>query len=409
MPLNLRADTPAYSHINTYSLDMKDSQQYAIETKAIHAGQEPDPATGAIMTPIYQTSTYVQAAPGDNKGYEYARTANPTRAALEACLAALEGVDYGYCFGSGMAATDAVIHLLNPGDEVLCTSDIYGGSYRLFTQVYAKYGIQFRFVNLSDMQSLESHITDKTKMVWLETPTNPSLHILDLSTAKKVMEGKNILLVVDNTFATPYLQQPFQFGADIVVHSATKYLSGHSDVVLGAVLVKDKALAEQIKFTQKSVGGVCGPMDAFLVLRGVKTLHVRMDRHCENGMAIAKMLAEHPAVAKVNFPGLPNHPGHKMAGSQMKKYGGMMSFTLKNDTKEAAVKVMQSTRIFSLAESLGGVESLISHPASMTHAAIPAKERYEAGISDSLIRVSVGIEKIDDLLADLKQALDTAM
>jgi cystathionine beta-lyase len=375
-------------------------------TKAIHAGQEPDPATGAIMTPIYQTSTYVQEAPGKHKGFEYARTQNPTRLALEKNLAALENGSFGYCFGSGMAAIDAVVKLLEPGDEVVATNDLYGGSYRIFTKVFAKYGIKFKFVDLSDASKLHEHLTDKTRMVWTETPTNPMLRIMDIAETKKQIGNRNIMLVVDNTFATPYLQQPLDLGADIVVHSATKYLGGHSDVVLGAVICKDPAIAEQIKFLQNTCGAVCGPHDAFLVLRGTKTLHVRMDRHCENGMKIAEFLQNHPKVATLNFPGLPNHPNHDIAKKQMRKFGGMMSFTLKGDRYDDAITLLTSTHLFSLAESLGGVESLIGHPASMTHAAIPKEEREKSGVKDSLIRLSVGIEDAEDLIQDLSQALD---
>lgn len=374
-------------------------------TKAIHAGQQPDPSTGAIMTPIYQTSTYVQEAPGVHKGYEYARTQNPTRSALEANLAALENGKFGYCFGSGMAAIDTITKLLVPGDEVVATNDLYGGTYRIFTKVFAKYGIKFTFIDLSDASNLQHYITDKTRMVWAETPTNPMLNIMDIAETKKQIGDRNILLVVDNTFATPYLQQPLDLGADIVIHSATKYLGGHSDVVLGAVICNDEKIAEQLKFLQNSCGAVCGPHDAFLVLRGTKTLHVRMDRHCENGMKIANYLVNHPKVAKVHFPGLPNHPNHEIAKKQMKAFGGMMSFSLKGDNYDDALKLLTSTHYFSLAESLGGVESLIGHPASMTHASIPKEEREKTGVVDSLIRLSVGIEDADDLIADLEQAL----
>ena len=374
-------------------------------TKAIHAGQEPDPTTGAIMTPIYQTSTYVQAAPGDHKGYEYARTQNPTRTALETNLAALENGNFAYCFGSGMAATDSVARMLLPGDEVIATNDLYGGSYRIFTKVFARYGIKFIFADLSDASNIKKHLTDKTKMIWVETPTNPMLNIIDIAEIKNQMGSAAPLLVVDNTFASPYLQNPLDLGADIIVHSATKYLGGHSDVVMGAVICKDAKIAEQIKFFQNSCGAVPGPHDVFLVLRGIKTLHVRMDRHCENGMKIANYLVNHPRVDKVHFPGLPTHPGHAVAAKQMKKFGGMMSFSLKGDNYNDALKVLTSTHLFSLAESLGGVESLIGHPASMTHASIPKEEREKTGVVDSLIRLSVGIEDADDLIKDLEQAL----
>ncbi len=374
-------------------------------TKAIHAGQEPDPTTGAIMTPIYQTSTYVQAAPGDHKGYEYARTQNPTRTALETNLAALENGNFAYCFGSGMAATDSVARMLLPGDEVIATNDLYGGSYRIFTKVFARYGIKFIFTDLSDASNLKKHLNDKTKMIWVETPTNPMLNIIDIAEIKNQMGSSSPLLVVDNTFASPYLQNPLDLGADIIVHSATKYLGGHSDVVMGAVICKDAKIAEQIKFFQNSCGAVPGPHDVFLVLRGIKTLHVRMDRHCENGMKIANYLVNHPRVDRVYFPGLPTHPGHAVAAKQMKKFGGMMSFSLKGDNYNDALKVLTSTHLFSLAESLGGVESLIGHPASMTHASIPKEEREKTGVVDSLIRLSVGIEDADDLIKDLEQAL----
>jgi len=375
-------------------------------TKAIHAGQEPDPSTGAIMTPIYQTSTYVQEAPGKHKGFEYARTQNPTRLALEKNIAALENGQFGYCFGSGMGAIDAIAKLLKPGDEVVATNDLYGGSYRIFTKVFERYGIKFHFIDLSNADNIAQYLNENTRMVWAETPTNPMLNIIDLHTIKKHIGDRNIIFAVDNTFATPYLQRPLDMGADIVIHSATKYLGGHSDVVLGAVVCNDPALAEQIKFMQNTCGAVCGPHDAFLVLRGIKTLHVRMDRHCENGMKIANYLVNHPKVAKVHFPGLASHPNHDIAARQMSKFGGMMSFSLKGDKYEDALTLLTHTHLFSLAESLGGVESLIGHPASMTHAAIPKEERAKTGVVDSLIRLSVGIEDVDDLIADLSAALD---
>ena len=375
-------------------------------TKAIHAGQEPDPSTGAIMTPIYQTSTYVQESPGKHKGFEYARTQNPTRLALEKNIAALESGIFGYCFGSGMAAIDAVAKLLKPGDEVIATNDLYGGSYRIFTKVFERYGIKFIFIDLSDASNVAKYITENTRMIWAESPTNPMLSIIDIAALKKQIGDRNILLVVDNTFATPYLQRPLEIGADIVVHSATKYLGGHSDVVLGAAICNDPGVAEQIKFMQNSCGAVCGPHDAFLVLRGIKTLHVRMDRHCENGMKIANFLSQHPKVANVYYPGLVSHPNHAIASKQMKMYGGMISMTLKGDRMEDALTVLTHTHLFSLAESLGGVESLIGHPASMTHASIPKEEREKSGVTDSLIRLSVGIEDVDDLIHDLSNALD---
>lgn len=378
------------------------------ETLAIHAGQQPDPSTGAIMTPIYQTSTYVQSAPGVHKGYEYARTQNPTRGALEANLAALEAGTWGFCFGSGMAAVDAAMKLLSPGDEVIATNDLYGGSYRAFVRVFSHYGIKFNFIDLTNPDNLAQAITSKTKMVWAETPTNPMVRILDLNALSETLKAANsdAWLVVDNTFATPYLQQPLLLGAHIVLHSATKYLGGHSDVVLGALIGIDPQLGDRIKFIQNTTGAICGPHDAWLVLRGTKTLHVRMDRHCSNGMAVAKYLDAHPRVAKAHFPGLESHPGHEVARRQMVKgFGGMMSFSLKGDNMDEAIKVLTSTHLFSLAESLGGVESLIGHPASMTHAAIPKEEREKTGVVDSLIRLSVGIENIEDLLQDLEDAL----
>jgi len=374
-------------------------------TKCIHAGAEPDSATGAIMTPIYQTSTYVQSAPGVHKGYEYSRTQNPTRAALENALAAIENGTHGLCFGSGMAAIDAVLRLLKPGDEAVVTNDLYGGTYRLFTKVLADYGIKFHFISMANAQEVAQHINARTKMIWMETPTNPLLNIIDIEAISAIARQHNILSVVDNTFASPYLQNPLDSGADIVVHSATKYLGGHSDVVLGAVIVKDEQLSEKLHFIQNSCGAVSGPHDSWLVLRGIKTLHVRMQRHCENGEKIAHFLKNHPKVSKVYWPGFEDHPNHAIARKQMRGFGGMMSFTLKADTVEAAVELLKNTKLFALAESLGGVESLIGHPASMTHAAIPAEERRKAGLSDSLIRLSVGIEDAEDLIEDLKQAI----
>jgi cystathionine beta-lyase len=374
-------------------------------TKLIHAGVEPDPSTGAIMTPIFQTSTYVQAAPGDHKGYEYARTQNPTRDALQNALAAIENGMHAISFGSGLAATDAVLKLLAPGDEVVASSDLYGGTFRIFTKVFAKYGIQFHFVDLRDAEALRPHLNAHTKMIWIETPTNPMLNIIDIAAVAAIAKEKNILLAVDNTFASPYLQNPLDLGADIVVHSATKYLGGHSDVVHGAVIVKDEALAQQLYFIQNSCGAVPGPQDCFLVLRGLKTLHVRMQRHCENGEAVARFLRQHPKVDKVYWCGFEDHPNHHIAKKQMRGFGGMMSFTLKDDSMEAALKVLSGTKLFSLAESLGGVESLIGHPASMTHASIPREERLKNGLTDSLIRLSVGIEDAEDLTEDLKKAI----
>jgi len=374
-------------------------------TKAIHAGVHPDPETGAIMTPIYQTSTYVQAAPGNNKGYEYARTANPTRTQLQDSLAALENGKYGICFSSGMGAIDAVIKLLNPGDHVIAVNDIYGGSYRLFTKTFRRFGIEFTFTSFDDPASVEALIKKNTRLMWIETPTNPLLQIADIEVYAAMSRKHNIISVVDNTFASPYLQNPLDLGAHIVMHSMTKYLGGHSDVVAGGLVTSDDALAEELKFNQKSTGATPGPQDCFLLLRGIKTLHLRMQRHSENGRTVADFLAAHPAVDKVFYPGLSSHKGHELAKKQMRDFGGMMSFTLKNDSMEAALKVLSGTELFSLAESLGGVESLIGHPASMTHASIPKAEREKVGVTDSLIRLSVGVEDIEDLLADLTHAL----
>lgn len=375
-------------------------------TKAVHAGAEPDPQTGAVMPPIYQTSTYAQAAPGDHKGFEYSRTHNPTRSQLHAALAALENGKHAFCFSSGMGSIDTVAKLLNPGDEVISTNDLYGGTYRLFTKTFARYGVKFHFVNLGDLEATAALITPNTKLIWAETPTNPTLNILDIGALSGLAKKHGILLAVDNTFASPYLQNPLDWGADIVMHSITKYLGGHSDTVMGGLIVNDDALAEQIAFNQNATGAVPGPQDCFLVLRGIKTLHLRMERHCSNALAVADFLANHPAVDKIYFPGLPSHPGHEVAKKQMRGFGGMLSFTLKNNTAEAARTVLSNTKLFTLAESLGGVESLIGHPASMTHASIPKEEREKTGVTDSLIRLSVGIEDADDLIADLKAALD---
>jgi cystathionine gamma-lyase len=377
-------------------------------TKAIHAGQHPDPTTGAIMTPIYQTSTYVQAAPGQHKGYAYARGKNPTRVALEECLAALENAKYGICFSSGMGAADAIIKLLNPGDEVIATDDLYGGSYRMFTKVFAKYGIQFKFVDMHDIDGLKSMISSQTKMIWVETPTNPMMKIIDISIMVSIAKEYNLISVIDNTFASPYLQNPLDMGADIVMHSATKYLGGHSDVVMGAICTSNDTLYEQLAFIANSCGATPGPQDSFLVMRGLKTLHVRMDRHCSNGKAVAQFLKNHPKVGKVYWPGFEDHPNHEVAKKQMKDFGGMISFSLKNDSFQSASDLASSMKVFSLAESLGGVESLIGHPASMTHASIPKEERIKTGITDSLLRLSVGIEDEEDLIADLTQALEKA-
>jgi cystathionine gamma-lyase len=378
-----------------------------LNTKLIHAGVEPDPSTGAIMTPIYQTSTYVQSAPGDHKGYEYARTQNPTRTALQNALAAIENGKFALCFSSGMAATDAVIKLLNPGDEVIAANDMYGGTFRLFSKIFEKYGLKFSFIDMQDAKNIEQHITPNTKLIWTETPTNPMMNITDIAAVSAIAEQHNILLCVDNTFASPYLQTPLDLGADIVLHSATKYLGGHSDVVHGCLIMNDETLEEKLRFIQNSCGAVPGPQDCFLVLRGLKTLHVRMQRHCENGEKIANWLRSNPAVDKVYWCGFQDHPGYAIAKKQMRAFGGMMSFTLKDDSMEAANKVLSSTKLFSLAESLGGVESLIGHPASMTHASIPREARIKNGLVDSLIRLSVGIEDADDLIEDLQNAIGT--
>lgn len=374
-------------------------------TKYVHAGAHPDPSTGAIMTPIYQTSTYVQQAPGVHKGFEYARSQNPTRFALEEAMAVIENGTYGLVFSSGVAATDAVIKLLKPGDEVIAGNDMYGGTYRLFSKVFEKFGIRFHYVDMHRAENIMEYINANTKLVWVETPTNPLMNIVDIAAVAAITRPKNILLAVDNTFATPFLQNPLDLGADIVMHSSTKYLGGHSDVIQGALVMKDAALREQLYFIQKSCGAVPGPMDCFLVLRGIKTLHVRMKAHCENGKTIAHWLRHHPKVGKVYWPGFDDHPGHDVAKKQMREFGGMLSFELKNDRVEEAKRVLSSTRLFSLAESLGGVESLINHPASMTHASIPREERIKNGLTDSLIRLSVGIEDAEDLIADLKQAI----
>lgn len=375
-------------------------------TKLIHAGIEPDPSTGAIMTPIYQTSTYVQSAPGKHKGYEYARSQNPTRKVLEDALAIIENGKYGLAFSSGVAATDAVMKLLKPGDEVIAANDMYGGTYRLFTKVFEKFGLKFHYVNMQHAENIQSYINQNTKLIWIETPTNPLMNIVDVQAIAAIAKPHNILLTVDNTFASPYLQNPLDLGADIVMHSSTKYLGGHSDVIQGALMMNDSDLREQLYFLQKSCGAVPGPMDCFLVLRGLKTLHVRMDRHCSNGEAIAHFLRDHSKVGKVYWCGFEDHPGYIVAKKQMRGFGGMLSFTLKDESAEATKKILSGTKLFALAESLGGVESLINHPATMTHASIPREERIKNGLSDSLIRLSVGIEDIDDLIADLNQALE---
>jgi cystathionine beta-lyase/cystathionine gamma-synthase len=374
-------------------------------TKAIHAGVEPDPSTGAIMTPIFQTSTYVQDQVGVHKGYEYSRSKNPTRAALECSLAALENAKFGACFGSGLAAIDCVLKMLNPGDEVISTNDLYGGTYRLFSTIFAKYGIKFHHVSMDDPANVAAAVNANTKMVWIETPTNPMLSIVDIQAIADAVKDSNAMVVVDNTFSTPYLQTPLDLGAHVVMHSVTKYLGGHSDVVMGALATNDEEIASEIYRIQNSSGAICGPQDAFLVLRGVKTLHLRMQRHCENAMAVAKFLSDHPAIDKLYYPGLESHPGHKIAKKQMRGFSGMVSFTLKKDTVKAAHEILAKCKVFSLAESLGGVESLIGHPATMTHASIPENARKQSGVVDSLIRLSVGVEDIEDLIADLEQAL----
>jgi cystathionine gamma-lyase len=374
-------------------------------TKVIHAGVHPDKETGAVMTPIYQTSTYAQAAPGDHKGYEYSRTHNPTRTVLQDNLAALENAKHGLCFASGMAAVDAIIKLLKPGDEVVSTNDLYGGTYRIFTKIFQEYGIKFKFIDMSSISELEKSISPATKMLWIESPTNPLLNIIDIKAACELVKGKGIQTVVDNTFATPYLQNPLDLGADIVMHSVTKYIAGHSDVVMGAVLLNDDKTHEDLCFIQNSCGGVPGPQDCFLVLRGIKTLHIRMQRHCENGEKVAEFLSQHNSIDKVYWPGLKSHTNHEVAATQMKEFGGMISFTLKNDDMQSALNFLRKVKLFTLAESLGGVESLCGHPASMTHASIPKEEREKAGLKDTLIRLSVGIEDIEDLLADLENAL----
>lgn len=375
-------------------------------TKAIHAGTEPDPATGAIMTPIYQTSTYVQSAPGEHKGYEYSRTLNPTRHALEKNIAALENGKFGLAFSSGLAAMDTLLKTFSPGDEIISSNDLYGGSYRLFTKVFANYGIKFHFVNMENPTAIEKLISANTKLIWVETPTNPMMNIIDVKAVAEIGKRNKILTAVDNTFASPYLQNPLDLGADVVVHSITKFIAGHSDVVMGAIVLNDENLAEQLYFLQNSCGAVPGPQDCFLVLRGIKTLHVRMDRHCENAMQVANYLNQHPKVEQVFYPGLKNHPNHDIAVHQMKNFGGMISFRTKGNKLADANTFITSTQLFSLAESLGGVESLCGHPATMTHAAIPKEEREKTGVVDSLVRLSVGIEDIEDILADIEQALN---
>ena len=374
-------------------------------TKTIHGGQKHDPAYGAVMPPIYQTSTYAQTTPGGHKGFEYSRTHNPTRNALENSFASIENGKYGLAFGSGLAAIDAVLKLLKPGDEVISTNDLYGGTYRLFTKIYEDFGIKFHFVGMENTSNIESFVNKNTKLLWAETPTNPMLNIVDIDALSKIAKDNNILFAVDNTFATPYIQAPLDFGADIVMHSATKYLGGHSDVIMGALVVNEKDLADKLYFIQNASGAIPGPQDSFLVLRGIKTLHIRMQRHCENAKMIAEFLNDHPKVEKVFWPGLTSHKNHNIAKAQMNDYGGMISFTTKGNDYNKTINILEKLKIFTLAESLGGVESLSGHPASMTHASIPKAEREKSGVVDSLIRLSVGIEDIDDLIADLKQAI----
>ena len=374
-------------------------------TKAIHAGVHPDESTGAIMTPIYQTSTYVQDGVGNHKGYEYSRTLNPTRHALEKNVAAIENGRFGAAFGSGLAAIDCVIKMLHPGDEVISTNDLYGGTYRLFTTIFAKYGIQFQFVDMSDASNVANYVTEKTKLIWVETPTNPMMNIIDISAVSKIAKKAGAMLAVDNTFATPYLQTPIDLGADIVMHSATKYLGGHSDVVMGILVTDNEEISKEMYRIQNSTGAVTAPMDSFLVLRGIKTLHLRVQRHCENGAKIAHWLVKHPKVDKVYWPGFETHPNHAIAKKQMRDFGGMISFNLKDNKLEDAHTIVKKVAVFALAESLGGVESLIGHPATMTHASIPKEEREKTGVVDSLIRLSVGVEDVEDLIADLEQAL----
>ncbi len=384
---------------------MSDFSNHKFGTKAIHAGAEPDPSTGAIMTPIFQTSTYVQESPGTNKGYGYARGKNPTREALQKNIAALEGGKHCVCFSSGMGATDAVMRMLRPGDEVITGDDLYGGSYRMFTKIYENYGIKFHFINLTDAYNIKKYINANTKLIWAETPTNPTMQIIDIAACAQIAKENNLLLAVDNTFASPYLQNPLALGADIVMHSVTKYLGGHSDVVMGALITNNDKLHEQIYFILNSCGANPGPMDCFLVMRGIKTLHLRMERHCFNGRKIAEFLKTHPRIEKIYWPGFTDHPNHDIAKKQMRDFGGMISIVLKGASLEDTFKIASSFKVFSLAESLGGVESLINHPVTMTHASIPKAERDKAGVVENLLRLSVGVEDYEDLIEDLKQAL----
>ena len=382
---------------------MKDKMHF--NSKTIHGGQEPDKAYGAVMPPIYQTSTYAQTTPGGHKGFEYSRTHNPTRQALELSLASIEAGEFAFAFGSGLAAMDAVLKLLKPGDEVVSTDDLYGGSYRLFTKIFEDFGIRFHFVNMSNVDNVEAAINKNTRMVWVETPTNPMMNVIDIKAVSVLCKSNDVLLAVDNTFASPYIQQPLNLGADIVMHSATKYLAGHSDVILGSLVTNDKSLAERLGFIQNASGAVPGPMDSFLTLRGIKTLHVRMQRHCENAAEIAHYLKTHPKIEKVYWPGFEDHPNHHIAKAQMSDFGGMLSFVTKGANYESAIQIVEKLKLFTLAESLGGVESLAGHPASMTHASIPKEIREQSGVVDALIRLSVGIEDVRDLIADLNQAI----
>ena len=391
--------------VNIVAKKRKMKKKLHFNSNTIHGGQEPDKAYGAVMPPIYQTSTYAQTTPGGHQGFEYSRTHNPTRQALEKSLASIEAGKFGFAFGSGLAAMDAVLKLLKPGDEIISTDDLYGGSYRLFTKIFEDFGLKFHFVGMHNPQKIEKFINSNTKLLWVETPTNPMMNIIDIKSITTLAKKHRIMVAVDNTFASPYLQQPLTLGADIVMHSATKYLAGHSDVVLGSLVVKDEELAERIGFIQNASGAICGPMDSFLTLRGIKTLHVRMQRHCENAAAIAHFLKQHSKIEKVYWPGFDEHPNHRVAKAQMNDYGGMLSFVTKGGDYNAAIKIIESLKLFTLAESLGGVESLAGHPASMTHASIPKELREKSGVVDSLIRLSVGIEDVRDLIEDLKQAI----
>jgi cystathionine gamma-lyase len=384
---------------------MTNFSKHKFGTRAIHAGADPDPSTGAIMTPIYQTSTYVQEYPGKHKGYAYARGKNPTREALQKNIAALEQAKHCLCFSSGMGAMDAAVKLLRPGDEIISGDDLYGGSYRMFTKVFAHFGIKFHFINMTDASNIEKYVNEKTKMIWAETPTNPTMQIIDIEACSKIAKKHNLILAVDNTFASPYLQNPLDLGADIVMHSVTKYLGGHSDVVMGALVLNDDKLYEQLAFIHNSCGATPGPMDSFLVMRGIKTLHLRMERHCYNGRKVAEFLKSHPKIAKIYWPGFTDHPNHEIAKKQMKDFGGMISIVIKDAGVEETFKIASSFKVFSLAESLGGVESLINHPATMTHASIPKEERDRAGVVDNLLRLSVGVEDVEDLIDDLKSVL----